>query len=1072
MSKNLTRKGLAFGSLIALAATTFAGAPATAAGLADNSFVSLAPSSGTAYTVVAGAGKTFSLTSNEASTVAGGDLKFLVSDASDVVEVTSATSGRAGYTPADGDTAAIASNVVTVTTASATTAGLAIGDVIKIVADDITGVTAGEYKLSGVTSTTFSFPFTASNGTSIAMANGTTIEVLREARDTTAHTFVVDTGSNTASSNSTLVLKTTESTVVTRSVDVTAWVDSNDNDTLDSTEYASPTRTVNFKKASEITGVVTWTQPALGDTSLVAKVATTPELNGSQMSANDISVKYTRQGSTETIAASATDSVGDGSGDAGSTAWNSTDKLWVATAYTIQSADNTPWDGLADSAANDVVFAGTYTARPYIGSDAIASAVTAVVGSTQADDVKATIAATADNAAAANENAASATAVVVRTGKSVTVTAKIYDNSSTPVLVGAGIPVTATLSSTTGTIKVNAASTSDQELTDANGVVTFVVSSTTAAASDAATLTIQAQNVSTNTKQAAYTITWDDATVKLYDGSVANAYSDVTRSTAVGGSVSFSFLIADQFKQPLSGSYRLKVANTGRTVSTSYTAVTNGSATVTVTDGTVGSGTSISTAIDVEKDVSGTWTAQDLANDGTSDGNADTVTYTINLLTQTDAVKLDADGSSTYGSGTADDSDAIAAAATAVLDTRSSYTAVPSYANAVTVTGRIVHSTTDAARAGALVTVSGDASILFATGGVYAFGSITFVTDSSGEFSVDAYSTKAATETVVTVTSNGASATRKVTFTGPTEGLGKSLTPSVSAIVTPGSFIAYKVVLKDAYGNVVDTSTSGRLELTATGAGYFQSTPVSVTDSNGELAAVWVTPTSGYTDVVFTIKYSDADSDFTDTTDLSVATTVAVNNSVAEKIAADDKAAAEAKELAAKAKTVTMSELPSQAQAGRAIDVSVKVLNGAASATAGRTVTFTVVGAGYVGSNTVVTDANGVATVKLVAGSADLGTSTLTATVDGVSASKSIEFGQTDVTDISSAGKAIYVNTEFAKGKVVTVYIDGVRMPVKAAEATDNAVERKYTQSKAGKHVVTVRISGGISVTETVVTTN
>jgi hypothetical protein len=858
MSKNLTLKGAAFGALVALSISAVA--PASAAGLADNSFVSLAPTTGTAYTVVAGAGKTFSLTANEASTIAGGDVKFLVSDASDVVEVANGTTGRTAFTvdqTSGAEYTAVASTDVVTINVDASTA-LAVGDYISFAnAIDANGATAGvvqaantPVKVTAVTSTT-SFAFKASadiaSNVSVAAAlDGTNsiTTVVQEARDTTAHNFVVDTETHTASTNSTLVLQTTESTVVTRSVDVTAWVDSNDNDTLDSTEYASPTRTVVFKKASEITGAVTWTAPTLGDTSLVAKVATTPELNGSQMSANDVSVKFTRQGSTSTgLAASDTTTP-----SSGSTAWNSTDKLWVATAYTGQSADNTPWAGLVDSSANDVVFAGTYSARPYIGSDAIATAVSTTVGSTQADDVKATITATADNAAAANETAASATAVVVRTGKSVTVTAKVYDNASTPALVGAGIPVTATLSSTTGTIKVNATATSDQELTDANGVVTFVVSTTSALASDAATLTIQAQNVSTNTKQAAYTITWDDATATLYDAAVANAYSDVTRSTTVGGSQSFSFKIADQFKQALTGSYRLKVANTGRTVSTTYATVTAGAATVSVTDGTVGSGTSISTAIDLEKDVSGTWTAQDLTNDGNSDGSADTVTYTINLLTQTDAITLDVDAATVYGSGTADDSDAIAAAATAALDTRASFTTVPTYTNAVTVTGRVANATTAAVRAGALVTVSGDSSILFSTGGVYAFGSITFVADSSGEFSVDAFSTKAATDSVVTVTSNGVSATRKVTFTKGARDTASAISITAAKAVKSGKTFYVTVNLADKFGNAVVTdsaaagysagSTTPSVSITYTGPGFVTSTIPSVTDAKGQIKFV------------------------------------------------------------------------------------------------------------------------------------------------------------------------------------------------------------------------------------------
>ena len=79
MSKNLTRKGLAFGALVALGASVIAGAPASAAGLTDTSFVSLAPETGTEYAIIAGAGNVFSLAANEASTVQAGTLKFLVS---------------------------------------------------------------------------------------------------------------------------------------------------------------------------------------------------------------------------------------------------------------------------------------------------------------------------------------------------------------------------------------------------------------------------------------------------------------------------------------------------------------------------------------------------------------------------------------------------------------------------------------------------------------------------------------------------------------------------------------------------------------------------------------------------------------------------------------------------------------------------------------------------------------------------------------------------------------------------------------------------------------------------------
>ena len=110
MSKNLTLKGAAFGAIVALSISAVA--PASAAGLADTSFVSLAPKTGTEYSVLAGAGKTFTLTANEASTIVGGDVKHLVTDASDLIESGAATTGRAGFTLATADTVAVAAGTV------------------------------------------------------------------------------------------------------------------------------------------------------------------------------------------------------------------------------------------------------------------------------------------------------------------------------------------------------------------------------------------------------------------------------------------------------------------------------------------------------------------------------------------------------------------------------------------------------------------------------------------------------------------------------------------------------------------------------------------------------------------------------------------------------------------------------------------------------------------------------------------------------------------------------------------------------------------------------------------------
>ena len=77
MTKNFT-KFLAIGASSALAVAGLS-VPASAAGLADKTFVSLLPQTGTEYTVLHD--QYFDLKSNAASTIAtAGNIKFLVAD--------------------------------------------------------------------------------------------------------------------------------------------------------------------------------------------------------------------------------------------------------------------------------------------------------------------------------------------------------------------------------------------------------------------------------------------------------------------------------------------------------------------------------------------------------------------------------------------------------------------------------------------------------------------------------------------------------------------------------------------------------------------------------------------------------------------------------------------------------------------------------------------------------------------------------------------------------------------------------------------------------------------------------
>ena len=87
MAKNMTRKGLALGSTVALAAGMIAALPASAA-ITGTSRVTLVPGAGTSYSVLAGAGQTFDLSSTVASSIAGSatdGLKWHIADGDEIL---------------------------------------------------------------------------------------------------------------------------------------------------------------------------------------------------------------------------------------------------------------------------------------------------------------------------------------------------------------------------------------------------------------------------------------------------------------------------------------------------------------------------------------------------------------------------------------------------------------------------------------------------------------------------------------------------------------------------------------------------------------------------------------------------------------------------------------------------------------------------------------------------------------------------------------------------------------------------------------------------------------------------
>jgi len=132
MSK-LTRSSVALASAAALVVSGFAGAPSFAAGQSDTSFVALIPTSGGSYNVLAVAGREFSLSANQASsiTAAGRNVKYLVSDPNEAARPAAgtATDTAAGTVAVDDFKFVASTDVLTIKDAAH---GLVTGDYVNI----------------------------------------------------------------------------------------------------------------------------------------------------------------------------------------------------------------------------------------------------------------------------------------------------------------------------------------------------------------------------------------------------------------------------------------------------------------------------------------------------------------------------------------------------------------------------------------------------------------------------------------------------------------------------------------------------------------------------------------------------------------------------------------------------------------------------------------------------------------------------------------------------------------------------------------------------------------------------
>ena len=842
MPKNMIRKSLALGATSALVVTGFAALPANAAGLADKSFVSLAPTDGAEYDVLTGVSKTFSLTANEASSVAGTgrNLKFLVTDADSKIEPTVDTIGRTISIGADtgGVTGATDSDdVATIKVANDLTKGDYIsfsGDLVKtgdttIIVD----ASDGPFEVLSATSSQFTVAGDTTSTGETQFKSAVTIEVLREARASDG-SYVVDSGIATDAKDEVLVLSTGSAEDSTRSVTVTAWVDNNGNDEIDATEYTSETRTVTFHKADAVAATATIQTLTVGDTSVVAHVATTPTLNGDQMSNDDVTAEFTVQGSPTKFTPGA-----------GSSKWNTTKNVWVSTLERSHNVDSTTFatptvtmkfsanhdlttgetvvvSGMEDAGNNGTfvvtkkdadeitfsntsgkadgtdapgvakvaVVAGSYSARAKAGSTFLGSATGSSVATVTSDDGATAVVETA-NINTTVDGSGDATAKVRSGTLAIEAVMSFVDSDDVAVTAGRPVVLTVNADSVEG-LTVNGTSVDAADTvaatTDANGQVTVAITATDADDTEAIKITGVAEGISgTGTF---VDIAFADATNTLYDLN-GNDTASTVRYIPAGASYTFNFSVRDQWSQLLTGDYRLKVAASGNTVSETYPSISTGSASVTITD------TQISTAGDIAVVV----TPQKLQTDGTwkTTGAPTAITYTL----KTGAA---GNGAVTIGSVSAVDLSQTALAAGDTRTTQSDVTT--STSGAITLTGSVTDASTGEIRPGAEVSVSGGSNILFYDGVRASYGSLTTHATTAGAYTVYALSSTAQVDSVVTVSALGGSKTVKVTFNAAEDNTGAAITVDAPDAVLPGTTVTFTISVVDKFGNPVTTDSS------------------------------------------------------------------------------------------------------------------------------------------------------------------------------------------------------------------------------------------------------------------------
>ena len=444
--------------------------------------------------------------------------------------------------------------------------------------------------------------------------------------------------------------------------------------------------------------------------------------------------------------------------------------------------------------------------------------------------------------------------------------------------------------------------------TDAAGMVYVTMTASDFAAADTVKVTFTSQNVTANQIVA--------AAAPTYKAYVANHDEKVVITS--GGTATLAIEVYDQFGGALPSGYDARVlfqstANftaAGETASTAAAdvnaGVTNGKVTIAITPDGVGTGTT-NYDIDIQKrQAGGAFAAKVASVDALVIESVsaltvpDTISVTIGTAAYgddatTDAIEItDADGA---GAGTVGQAlelaDFVTFANRAVVGaTEPTLNATLSLAGtlkkAATATAAAVNA------ADQLVTFTANSNLVQfvakvdqnsdnADEKIYGVGSVQTWTDANGAFDVDVASNVAGKYTV-TITSGGVSQDVIISVEGAAVGTAASVVITAPEYSPAGSTVIAKAVVTDKYGNPVKIADNAAadFELTYSGPGLAVTARADTTDADGEAQVAYFLGSNDSGTITITAKYDKTDNGvYTDTGDLVVTKTITIGDAPA-----------------------------------------------------------------------------------------------------------------------------------------------------------------------------------------------